>query len=252
MPVRLPTAEDAREGARGQYALLDEYVAAMPDKAFKEPTRLERWTKAELVAHVARTAEAIARVKTGKAERIDLVDYLTSMRSVADAVAQRGVDAAAGRKPKELRAEFAAMTADALKALDERDLTATITARLGTLSFGDFLVTRCVEGAVHALDLGAPTDPTALKVAIRILAAVLERAIPGKAVELRVPGHVAVQVLGGPRHTRGTPGNVVEADPIAFLEVATGRQRWDDACARGTIRGSGNRANLSEYLPVIG
>jgi uncharacterized protein (TIGR03083 family) len=256
MPVRLPAGEDARTGAAAQYALLAEHVAGLPDKAFAEPTRLDAWSTAELVAHVARTAEAISRYAaqagSGAAD-MDVLTYLASMRSVADAVAQRGRDAAEGRKPKELRAEFATMTSDAIAALETVPLDAVVPARLGSLPFGDFLVTRCVEGVVHGLDLGLRTpDPTALKVAIRILAAVLERAAPGKAVELRVPGHVAVQLLSGPRHTRGTPGNVVEADPLAFVEVASGRQRWDDAVARGMIRGSGNRADLSEYLPVIG
>jgi putative sterol carrier protein len=39
-------------------------------------------------------------------------------------------------------------------------------------------------------------------------------------------------------------------DPITWVEVATGRLPWADAVAAGRIRASGNRADLSEFLPV--
>ncbi|MGI8697947.1 MAG: sterol carrier family protein, partial [Mycobacteriales bacterium] len=66
------------------------------------------------------------------------------------------------------------------------------------------------------------------------------------------PGGVAVQCVEGPRHTRGTPPNVVETDPAGWLELATGRLRWADAVADGRVRASGSRAvNLSAYLPVL-
>jgi hypothetical protein len=66
-----------------------------------------------------------------------------------------------------------------------------------------------------------------------------------------VPPYAAVQVIEGPRHTRGTPPNVVETDPRTWLEIATGRQSWNDAVASGRISASGERADLSDYLPVL-
>lgn len=257
--MRPPSHDDALAGARAQFALLADAVAGLADTDFAKPTKLHGWDVAALVAHVAGNASTITdRVARGTtdAPENDVLGYLSGMSADADDVQRRAVDTAAGKKPKELRADVAA-GAEALAKVDA-PLTLTIPGYNGTLSLGDYLVTRCVEGVVHGCDLryatGVPAapDPTALKVAVRILAALVERAVPGKAVEVRVPGHVAFQCISGPKHTRGTPGNVVECDPVAFVEVASGRRTWNDAVSTGSIRGSGGRADLSEWLPVIG
>jgi len=67
---------------------------------------------------------------------------------------------------------------------------------------------------------------------------------------VRVPPYGAVQCVAGPRHTRGTPPNVVETDPLTWVDVATGRVTWDAAVQAGRIRASGTRADLSDHLPV--
>jgi hypothetical protein len=74
---------------------------------------------------------------------------------------------------------------------------------------------------------------------------------PGRSVELRVPPAIAVQIVEGPRHTRGTPANVVETDPITWLRLASGRVTFDASAANGSVRASGNRADLSEWLPLF-
>ena len=58
---------------------------------------------------------------------------------------------------------------------------------------------------------------------VRLLAEILAAQAPGRSVEVRVPPFVAVQAIAGPRHTRGTPPNVVETDPMTWLRLATGR-----------------------------
>jgi hypothetical protein len=78
----------------------------------------------------------------------------------------------------------------------------------------------------------------------------LAQQVPGRSVELRVPPHVAVQCVPGPRHTRGTPPNVVETDPATWLRLATGAVTWADAVAQGRVSASGNRADLSAHLPL--
>jgi hypothetical protein len=78
----------------------------------------------------------------------------------------------------------------------------------------------------------------------------LAQQVPGRSVELRVPPHVAVQLVPGPRHTRGTPPNVIETDAGTWLRLATGATTWDDAVADGRVSASGNRADLSGYLPL--
>jgi hypothetical protein len=54
----------------------------------------------------------------------------------------------------------------------------------------------------------------------------------------------------GPRHTRGTPPNVVETDARTWLRLATGALPWVEALAEGEVTASGNRADLGPYLPL--
>ena len=86
--------------------------------------------------------------------------------------------------------------------------------------------------------------------AVKTSARWLAQQVPGRSVELRVPPHVAVQCIEGPRHTRGTPPNVVETDALTWLRLASGRLSWADAVAGGTVSASGNRADLSGLLPL--
>jgi hypothetical protein len=73
----------------------------------------------------------------------------------------------------------------------------------------------------------------------------------GHSVEVRVPPFGAVQCVEGPRHTRGTPPNVVETDARSWLALVTGRSTWADAVASGAVRSSGNRADaVAEHLPL--
>jgi uncharacterized SCP-like protein len=89
-----------------------------------------------------------------------------------------------------------------------------------------------------------------LGTAVKTTARWLAQQVPGRSVELRVPPYVAVQCVPGPRHTRGTPPNVVETDAATWLRLATGRADWVTAVAEGTVSASGNRADLSAHLPL--
>ncbi|AEW95713.1 MULTISPECIES: sterol carrier family protein [Streptomycetaceae] len=121
----------------------------------------------------------------------------------------------------------------------------------------DLTVTRLLELVVHGDDLAratgvdVPPDRQALAAAVRLLADALAARAPGNSVELRVPPFAAVQAVPGPRHTRGTPPNVVETDPLTWLRVATGRESWAAACERAAISASGERADLSGFLPLL-
>lgn len=78
---------------------------------------------------------------------------------------------------------------------------------------------------------------------------------PGHSVEVRVPPAGAVQAFGGPRHTRGTPPNVVECRPHTLLALATGLVRWEDVIGHpiddGGVQASGTRADLRPALPFL-
>jgi hypothetical protein len=86
--------------------------------------------------------------------------------------------------------------------------------------------------------------------AVRFTLEELASVAPGNSVEVRVPPAGAVQAVAGPRHTRGTPPNVVETSCDTWLALATGRLAWADAVADGAVRASGERADLSAYLPL--
>jgi uncharacterized SCP-like protein len=129
----------------------------------------------------------------------------------------------------------------------------------GPITAVDFARTRVLDLVVHCDDLSrslpdrdaVPLDRGALASTTRTLAEILAGQAPGRSVEVRVPPFVAVQAIAGPRHTRGTPPNVVETDPLTWLRLATGRMTFADAVAHGAVRASGARADLTAYLPVL-
>ncbi|HET6165803.1 MAG TPA: sterol carrier family protein [Marmoricola sp.] len=89
-----------------------------------------------------------------------------------------------------------------------------------------------------------------LKDEVKRTLGLLQQRAPGRSVEVRVPPYGAVQVVEGGRHTRGTPRAVVETDPETWIALATGGLTWADAVDAGRVRASGERADLSAYLPL--
>ncbi len=95
---------------------------------------------------------------------------------------------------------------------------------------------------------GASRDIRAL--AVRYSLQVLAELAPGNTLEVRVPPFGAVQCIEGPRHTRGTPPNVIETDATTWLSLATGALIWADALGSGAVHASGQRADLADQLPL--
>ncbi len=102
-------------------------------------------------------------------------------------------------------------------------------------------------------DPSAPAPARAeLAAAVRNSARTVAQLAPGHSGEVRVPPFVAVQCIAGPRHTRGTPPNVVETDPRTWLELVTGLLGFADAVDRGRVSASGGRAGeIAHWLPVL-
>ena len=95
-------------------------------------------------------------------------------------------------------------------------------------------------------------DRDVLATAVRLTARTLAGVAPGASVEVRIPPFAAVQCISGPRHARGTPPNVVEADPRTWLRLATGLLSLEDAKAAGALRLSGSRAGeIGHWLPLF-
>ena len=93
------------------------------------------------------------------------------------------------------------------------------------------------------------SDPVFV-MAVRYLLEELAEVAPGNSVEVRVPPLGATQCIEGPRHTRGTPPNVVEMSPRVWFDLAVGNIRWEDASAEHLVSSSGVRASLDEVLPL--
>jgi hypothetical protein len=114
----------------------------------------------------------------------------------------------------------------------------------------DELGLACVSAALAAIAASLVPQPEVQRAAAAYLLGVLAARVPGRAVEVRIPPYAAVQCVAGPRHTRGTPPNVVETDAVTWILLATGRLRWAAAVSGGRLRASGPRADLSAQLPL--
>jgi len=118
-----------------------------------------------------------------------------------------------------------------------------VPARLRQLAPEEF------AAVLERIDAGTGTRAD-LRAATKHLLAALAESAPGHSVEVRVPPYAAVQCIPGARHTRGTPPAVVEMDPRTWIALALGREDWAAATADGRVIASGERSDLSAYLPL--
>jgi hypothetical protein len=107
-----------------------------------------------------------------------------------------------------------------------------------------------LQACLTAYSMDRTPDPDIEKAAVKATLEMLKTAAPGKSVEVRVPPYAAIQVLEGVRHRRGTPAAVVECDAATWLKLASGSLAWADALATGRLTASGERSDLSAYLPL--
>ena len=108
---------------------------------------------------------------------------------------------------------------------------------------------QAVSAVIKSSNSLSETDPVFV-VAVRYLLEELAEVAPGNSVEVRVPPLGATQCIEGPRHTRGTPPNVVEISPKVWFDLALGNLTWDQALAEHKVSASGVRASLAEVLPL--
>ncbi|MEK6437650.1 MULTISPECIES: sterol carrier family protein [unclassified Pseudonocardia] len=98
---------------------------------------------------------------------------------------------------------------------------------------------------------GPQPDRGTVKAAVKESLQELAARAPGHSVEVRIPPFGAVQCIEGPRHTRGTPPNVLETTPQTWLALVVGALTWDDARAAGKLSVSGSRAGeVAALLPL--
>ncbi len=252
MPSRLPAEFDAYTRQR---TVLAEWLDELAEDDARRPSVLAGWDVRALVGHLVVSGEGLRGCLRTRSELSPLPPsvYVRAYEPAAADIAAAAVAAAGEAGLRELtvrlREPIAAAAPD----------TAVLAAPRGPIRALDFARLRTVELVVHSDDLSrslpdrppVPLERPALGSAVRTLAEILAAQAPGRSVEVRVPPFVAVQAVPGPRHTRGTPPNVVETDPQTWLRLSTGRLRFADALAAQRVSASGTRADLTAHLPVL-
>jgi uncharacterized protein (TIGR03083 family) len=240
-----------------QCVALADSLADLPGATYARPSALPGWDLRTLVGHVVGSKDGLgaylAQPGTGRA--VPPAEYVRAYAPAAEEITAASRAAAGDRTPTELLAELRVPVSRPAELSDR----ALLAGPRGTIRALDFARLRVLDLVVHCDDVSrtlpdqvtVPLLRRSLASAVRTLAEMLAAQVPGRSVELRVPPFVAVQAVPGPRHTRGTPPNVVEADPVTWLRLATGRAEFAAATAAGLVRASGNRADLAPYLPVL-
>lgn len=251
-----------RTAVLAQFAHVRDAVRTLTPEQLARPTRLGDWTVRELAAHLAMVLGSVSRALAlpeppGPRPALTLLEWPPATAAHADRIAEDVEDLAAGHP------DLTALYGDVeTRFLADVPASGTgyrlLTTRVGSMRLADFLVTRTVELIVHTDDLNdalgseIPYDRQALAACTRLLADALADRAPGGSVEVRVPPFAVVQCIGGPKHTRGTPPNVVETGPLTWIRLATGRTEWARALEDAEVSAGGERADLADLLPLMG
>ncbi len=241
------------------------WLAAQPPETLTAREVLPGWDVRVMIGHLLVMHEGLIAVldRPSRSRALEVSTLIGAYRSAAGEITDAAVGRAGDRPATTLLEEWATAVEALLAAFGQSSLPVVVDTPRGPGRLADFVRTRIVDLVVHVDDLNhrfadtvepAGVDRKALAVACRTLTAVLAERHPGRSVEVRVPPFAAVQCgVGelGPTHTRGTPPNVVETDPISWLRLATGRWTWAEARAAGKVSASGHRADLSSALPLL-
>jgi uncharacterized protein (TIGR03083 family) len=248
-----------RAAVLAQFGNVRAAVRTLTPAQLAAPAGLGDWTVRELAAHLTMALEAVSRGLDGPAPTgpaLALLDWPSTTAPRAGEV-DEDVHALATAHP-DLDALYERTEARFTERLTHAPDSRMLTTRVGAMTLADHLVTRTVELVVHTDDLNAavpgldiPYDRHALATCTRLLADALAAKAPGASTEVRVPPYAVVQCVAGPRHTRGTPPNVVETDPLTWIRLATGRTGWRAALDDAKVRASGERADLGALLPLM-
>ncbi len=249
-----------RAAVLAQFGNVRAAVRTLAPDQLAQPTRLGDWTVRELVAHIGTALTAVDRLLDEPEPTCQdghLLDWPSALATDADTIASTARRLGADHPDPD--AHLADAERRFTARLDAHPGSRLLPTSAGVLPLADYVVTRAVELVVHTDDLNAavpgldiPYDRQALATCVRLLADVLARTAPGGSTEVRIPPYAVVQCVEGPRHTRGTPPNVVETDPLTWIRLAAGRTDWRDAVARADVSASGERADLGPYLPLLG
>jgi maleylpyruvate isomerase len=128
-------------------------VDALPDDAFRAPSGLPGWSRAHLIAHLARNAEALTRLATWARTGIETPMYASSDQRAAE------IESSAQAPVEKLRSELVSTAGDldaALAALDDDTWQGQVRSALGrAIPATEVPWMRVREVWLHAVDLDA-------------------------------------------------------------------------------------------------
>jgi uncharacterized protein (TIGR03083 family) len=244
---------------REEWLDLQRWAATLDDAGWSARSVIDGWTVRDLVTHLAVGMGALIKAEAATPSTRALTPNewfgFASMftEGIAEGARQRARD-----EPDTLDV-LATTWAEAEAALERAgEADRVVSVRTLATKWSDLIATRILEVVVHTDDLNrslpdlqrSPTKD-AQRIVVRTLLDMLAERAPGKALEVRVPPFAAVQCVEGPRHTRGTPPNVIETDPWTWIRVACGRIGWHQALSSHAVSASGSRADLSDLLPLL-
>jgi uncharacterized protein (TIGR03083 family) len=242
-----------------QGRLAADWLADLDDAGWDAATVLPDWDVRTLAGHLVLVHEGLVRhlarvsVEPPLPNAVFVRRYRRDVSLIEASTRRIAAETTPGGLLARLRNSL-----DAVGVALAQPVPAVIDTPRGPVRPVDFVATRVIEVVVHCDDLSRSTERTsisldrdALALATRELVAIAAAQVPGRTVELRVPPFAATQLIAGPRHTRGTPPNVVETDPVTWLRLATGRVHWADEVRAGRVRASGQRSDLSDCLPLL-
>lgn len=257
VPVSAPALQDV---LAQQLAILSSWLDRLDDGSFAAPSVLPGWDGRTLVAHLVLIGRGYLRVLDLPSDAPPTPAWLfvDAYRAAVAQIAESTHATAGLRSAAELRGDLAGI-AHAISAAPHPRPGQVLDGPRGPITALDWLRTRLLDVVVHCGDLmDSFPDQPAIEVlrpatadAVRLTATMLAERYPGRSVEVRIPPYVAVQCIAGPRHTRGTPPNVVEMAADVWLRLASGRLDWELAVRTGRVRASGLRADLCAQLPLF-
>ena len=246
--MRAKSAQPEHEVLLGQSRTVLDWLDRLPAAAYATPSVLPGWDLRELVGHLVFAHRTLlAALDRPSIDRpLPIQVYVSGYRPNADQIDEASRSAASGLSGPETAALLAEVVGQCAERFAAGPLPDVVLGPRGPITAQNLLHTRIVELIVHSDDLSRsrPDQPrldlarAALARATRTLTAILAGRHPGRSVEVRVPPYAAVQCgVGGPgpAHTRGTPPNVVETDPVTFFRLATGRITWADGVRDGLV-----------------
>jgi len=128
-------------------------VGALPDDALRAPSALPGWTRAHVVAHVARNAEALTRLATWARTGVETPMYPSREHRAAEIESSAQAEAEVLRRELDSTSE---VLDAALAALDETTWQAQVRSALGRpIPAAEIPWMRVREVWLHAVDLDA-------------------------------------------------------------------------------------------------